>query len=203
MSPYRRLVLLLLLACLPGVAGRLAAATVRFELPEYTVAVGEFLDLRVLIDHDQGEPADLFSYGVRVELLEPGAANLVTLGLPLALDYDGVNGAPAAVDVDPAVLGAKGTINVFEMPQVPYTGSLLATYQMQFVQVGTVRLKLHPYNTLGPTEDIFVSGNGMSLDDFVVFRETEVNVIPEPAVTWAAVLTTWLLAGRRRRTQKC
>ena len=180
--------------------GRAQAAMVRFEVPNYTVGLNGILDLNVLIEYEQGEPTDLFSYGLRVEVLDPSATNFVSLELPLALNYDSVNGAPAVTDLSPAVLGAKGTIDVFDSGRTPYTGSLLATYQMQFVKVGTVNLKLHAYNTLGPSEELFVSGGGGVLDDFIVFKETEVTVIPEPSVvvTWMTGLLA-LLAGWRRR----
>jgi len=173
---------------------------VRFEMPSYTVPLNGTLDLNIVIDYAQGEPSDLFSYGFRVEVLDPSATSLVSLELPLALNYDGVNDSPAFTNLDPAVFGVKGTVDVFGAPVTPYTDTLLATYEMQFVKVGTVELKLQPYNTLGPTEELFVSGGGAVLDDLIVFQTTQVTVIPEPsaAITGLAGLMVALMSRQRR-----
>lgn len=180
--------------------GSAGAAIVRFELPRYTADLGGILDLNVLIEYDLDDPADdLFSYGLRVEVLTPGATNLIALQLPLKLDYDGINGAPAMTNLSSGVLGAKGTVDLFDTGRSPYAESLLATYRFQFVTEGPVRLQLQPYNTLGPTEDLFVSDGGVVLDDFVVFGSADVDVVPEPAalvMVFSGALA--LLMARRR-----
>ena len=175
------------------------AVMVRFMEPAYTVQLNGTLDLDVLIDYDQGEPAELFSYGVRMDVLDPTAANLVSLALPMQLNYDGVNGSPAMMNTSAGVLGVKGTVDMLNPPTALYTGSLLATYEMSFVKTGQVSLQLRPFNTLGPTEEIFVAGQGMVLDDFIVFGSTIVTVIPEPSVMLSGLCGLAMMVVRRRR----
>ena len=174
------------------------AATVRFEMPTYTVPLNGSLDLNIHIEYEQGEPMDLFSYGLRLEVVDPVAVNLVSLRLPLSLNYDGVNGTPAVTDLSPGVLGAKGTVNFLDAAGA-YSDSLLATYEMQFEELGTVDLQLHPFNTLGATEQVFVSGGGVKMDDFIVFEGASVTVVPEPSVILTGLAAAMALLLRRHR----
>jgi hypothetical protein len=58
---------------------------------------------------------------------------------------------------------------------------VLAEFQFRFTQPGTYDLTFDFFNTLGPTEDIFVNQNGFAIDDEIEFRPGRIQVvIPEP-----------------------
>lgn len=176
-------------------------ALVSFPRTDYTVAVGQSLDLDVEINFEAGDAAsDLFSFGVRLVPVGGTPFALDSIAVVPALDNFGIGGgANALIDPDPAVLGAKG--NVINL-QSPYMGSLLVTYTVQFIAVGSFPISLDFFNTLGPTEQIFVGGNGQELDPTVTFGNTLVTVIPEPGIGGLLLVASTGLFCRRRNSPR-
>lgn len=182
------------ITCSPLVHG----ALVSFAQAEYIVPVGQTLSLDVLIAFEQGDSAtNLFSFGVRV--IPAGGTPFALEGIEVDpdLNFFGSGGAAAFVDPVPGVLGAKGNVTNF---QAPHTGSVLATYKMRFTAVGSYTADLDFFNTLGPTEQIFVGGNGSVLDPEVRFSGTTINVIPEPHTV--SLLALMALGTTIRRTRR-
>lgn len=160
------------------------AVSLGFDAQTYTVAPGQPLTVQVVIDHEGRAPENLFSYGVRLLPSGPGTATVSSIIVPDELDFDGFS-AGAQIDTDPAVLGAKGNIN---LAADFYTGSLIATYTISFDQPGVYDLGLALYRTLGPDEDVFVDGSEepVTLDELMTFGSARVVVIgqnPDVAMT--------------------
>ena len=57
------------------------------------------------------------------------------------------------------------------------------TFNVSFPELGVYNLDLDFYNTLGPSEQLFVSGNGTLLDPILVFESAMISVVPEPAMS--------------------
>ncbi len=173
-------------------------ALVSFAQTEYTVGVGQSLPLDVMIGFEQGDSAtDLFSFGIRV-VPDPGTP-FVLEGIDVVADLNffRFSGGSALIDPDPGILGAKGSVVDL---QSPYAGAVLATYRMHFTTPGSYPASLTFFNTLGPTEQIFVGGNGNVLDPEIRFGTTIIIVIPEPgAVTLLALMSLGIAMRRTRR----
>jgi len=157
-------------------------ATLAFDQETYLVLADEPVPLEVRIVYGSGEPADLFSYGVRIQASDPGVISLADISPPSALDFNGIFGPGAMVDSDSAVLGIKGTISP-SLPLAPYNGALVARYELVFSEVGPLLLNLARWQTVGPNEDVFVAGDGTSLDDALILGSAAVWVVTRPVLT--------------------
>jgi hypothetical protein len=191
---------LLILVLALGIQGRSHAVEVSFSQSRYGVLPNVVLPLDVEISYDPGDPTDLFSYGVRM-LPEAGTPFTVhAITVPAELDFFGAAGAPALIDLDPAVIGVKGTVDVEAVPQVNYGGAGIATFNLSFQTEGTYDLDLDFFRTLGPTEDVFFAGDRTLLDPGMRFVGTTVTV-PEPATAYLVLmgLACCLLRVKRRR----
>ncbi len=155
-----------------------AAVVVDFSQEGYLATPGETVLLEVEIAFDPGGPEDLFSYGVRLLPASTNGLTVHSIAVPPELDFRGVFGPGAMIDPDPGVLGAWGTIDVSTTPLVPYTGSLLVTYELSLDSVGDFDFTLDFYRIIGPTENVFVSGDGTPLDTLITFGSTTVRVVP-------------------------
>jgi len=174
-----------------------ARAVVVSLAPLQTVTeLGAPLAIDVEIAYQGGEPTTLFSFGVRIDVSGPGEVVLDTLTAVPALDFFGTAGPGAFIDAAPGVLGIKGSVDVLGAAP-PHAGGTLARYVFSFAENGRYTLTPRAFNTLGPTEDIFVSGNGLSLDDSITFEPTSVTVVPEPGS--ASLLGVAGLAAMLRR----
>lgn len=170
-------------AILPGFVASLfllwnaAGVTVDFGAGEYVAIQGGTVLITVEIDYEPGDPMDLFSYGVRVIPGSTESIMVVNISVPPELDFLGFRGPGALVDTSVDVLGVKGTIDVLADPRTNYGGSLLATFELAFFELGEVTLDLELFRTLGPTEDVFVAGDGTTLDENITFGSATVNVL--------------------------
>jgi len=208
-SPFRRPVatgssaaLLYTLGLVLIVGSPARAAVISFVDPQPVVLVDTPVSLNVRIDYGGSGTSALFSYGVTV-VGDWEAMGAVPLGavVPAPLDFNGVAGPGAVIGLDHASIGVKGTVNLAVNPIELYAGSMLAEFQFRFTEPGFYELTLDFFNTLGPTEDIFVNQNGVAIDDSIEFRSGIVQVvIPEPGIP-ALVLTgvvCLFVRGRRR-----
>ncbi len=198
MTSAKSLILALILIFVGFGAAPSRAAVVKFSQVDYTVDVGDLLALEILIEFEGGDPAmDLFSFGTRL-LPDPTAALVLdSIEVVSALNFNGVLGPPAQTNTDLAVLGAKGTIEF--LVGVDYAGPLLATYNVRINAVGNFTFGLDFFNTLGPTEQIFIGGNGQVLDSVITFGEATVNVVPEPGAAVLVLLACLLPVMRHAR----
>jgi len=131
-------------------------------------------------------PSGLFSYGLRLRI-DPAAVVASAsepVQLPPALNHNGVAGAGAVQMIGSDWVGVKGTVDITALPIEFYGEAILATFLLtdqSGIVGGSYELRLDFFNTLGPTESIFVDGEGNTLDDRITFGSAIVNIIPEPA----------------------
>lgn len=171
------------LASLMVLSCRGHAASVEFDRSVYTVSTHTAIPVRVQMD--PVDAAGLYSYGVRLTFTPIVGVSVTVVPLPV-LDFNGVLGPGAVMDTGPGFAAVKGTA---ESVAAPSTNPFLATFLMEFSQPGDYPLGLELFNTLGPTEEIFVNGSGLHLDPDIMFGSAVVHVtsppgggaIPEPA----------------------
>ena len=110
-----------------------------------------------------------------------------------ALDFDGVLGEGSRQGFGDDFAGVKGTVDVFADPVEYYEGLLLTTVNITYNLPGDYHIGLGIYNTLGPSESVFVTGNGTTLDDDLTFAGTQIIVVPEPGTMGLLLLASTLL----------
>jgi hypothetical protein len=72
-------------------------------------------------------------------------------------------------------------VDLSRNPIEMYQGTVLAEFQFRFTRPGIYDLSLDFFNTLGPTEQIFVNQDGMPIDNLIEFRPGQIQVVvPEP-----------------------
>lgn len=176
---------------------------VGFSQSAYTVQVDTPTAFDVVITHDPGDGLadDLFSFGT-ILVPELGAP-VILHGIQAVADLDFFGfGPPAQQDL--GAFGIKGTIDAANPMAGPYAGSLLATYTLSFDLPGDYDIGLDFFNTLGPTEQIFIAGDGTVLDPFLQFTSATFTVIPEPAEiakiagVMLVMLGGWRMVSRTR-----
>jgi hypothetical protein len=166
-----------LIGAVLGVAafGSSHGAVLSFAKETYVISPGETVALEVrIIRNPTDEPDELFSYGLRLTHQAGGSLSVTGITVPTPLDFFQLS-AGAFIDLSESVIGVKG--NVEFSPLVPYTGELLATFEISFDAVGEYEIGLDIFNTLGPTEQVFLSGDGTVLDDTITFGSTTVRVV--------------------------
>jgi len=182
---------------------------VQFDQPEYTVTgPGQSFQAQILIDADtsrdglQPIPGGLFSFGTLVsfDATKAVVGSVNDIDTVAALSFFGF-AAGAFEQVAPGSAGTKGNINQFPNPQVPYSGTLLATITITNLAapIDQYPLNLDFFNTLGANENIFVDGPGNTLDLDITFIPSLVRVIPEPSLMGPLVLGIATLMSRRAR----
>lgn len=112
------------------------------------------------------------------------------------LDFNGVFGAGALVDPSLAVLGAKGTIDISGFPGNVYGGTRLVVVELKFEREGEFALGLDFYRTAGEREDVFIGGDGETLDTEISFRGAVVTAV-DPADEKAVVEVKLIRQGGR------
>lgn len=145
-----------------ALGGAVQAVDVDFEQTAYNVAPGEPVQLRVMIDYEDHVPRSLFSYGLRLTSSPEAGVTVSGIEVPPELDFNISTGA-AAKDLTPDIWSVKGHV-ALAAPPTYYTGTLLATYTVQFTQPGTYTLGLVVNQTQGSSESVFVDGDGNTLD---------------------------------------
>ena len=196
--------LLVALLCLtwPGCL-RAQSFSIGFDQTDYTTEAGQALVVSVKFASPPA--AGLFSYGLKLThepdpFLVPSTSAIL---VPAALDFNGAAGAGATKAIDPGFAGVKGTVDLFAAPIQYYPGSPLASFELHYQTPGHYNLGLEIFRTLGPSESIFVDGNGAVLDNNLSFSTAKVEVVPEPSVLaffgWAATGLLGVMFARRSR----
>jgi hypothetical protein len=155
--------------------------SVQFDQEEYFLQPSSLTPVGVELG--TAIPEGLFSFGVRM-VYDPilgGVVNEDAILVPPALDYNGAQGPGALKAVGQGFAAVKGTVDALAFPAVYYAGSELATFNVTALTPGDYAVTLELYRTLGPTESIFVSGNGVTLDSQIRFGTAIFHVVPEPA----------------------
>lgn len=181
----------LLLGTLVGLGGVAGAVDVAFEHDVYSVSAGQSLEVRVLIDYETHTPQSLFSYGMRMTASPQTGVSVTGIEVPPELDFNLLTGT-AAKDLSPGVWSVTGHVSIAALPSSYYTGSLLATYTVQFSEPGTYTLGLDLNRTAGPSEEVFIDGDGVTLDGELTPMGTTQVVVGEfepPILTLAEAVS--------------
>lgn len=152
----------------------------RFDQPVYRITRGQSFQVQVIID--PVPESGLASYGVTIGFPSANAAvsNAFAIGVPAELDFNGVRGTGALRSSGADFAAVKGTVDFAVSPASDYRSGALATIQVQDLGVGPYPLTLSPFNTLGVSEEIFVSGTGNALDPLIAFGSAMVEYLAPP-----------------------
>ncbi len=145
---------------------------VRFDRDQFVVRSGETFPVQVFIN--PVPESGLYSFGVRVRVegtnaLVSGAA---AIEVPPLIAFDGPR-SPAPVIASSARSAAvKGTTIFHNSSLETSSDALLATFYITDLAAGPFQLTVDFFNTLGPSEQIFVdgAGNALGLLDHVRWR---------------------------------
>lgn len=192
-------------AILPLAANAQGTFRVRFDQNSYSITPGGTVSVGVVID--PAPEFGLFSYGLKVAFDEAWArvANASAITVPAPLDHNGVLGPGAIRLVQDGLAAVKGTVDFLASPPEFYSGTVLATIQLQDIggQPGeSYPITLDIYQTLEPTESVFVTGAGETLDGFLDFGSAIVTIVPEPSTALLlspCIFLLWSAHQRRSR----
>lgn len=155
----------------------LGPTTIRFNQPAYSAQFGDPVDGSIVIDPLPS--GGLYSQGMIVTVRDQ-AGILAGAFAPTAtnpLDFDGLLLGAASRGTDgPGLGGVKGTAR-FDTSRSTLADTTLATFQLTGLPAGLYDLAITPWNQLGPTEDIFVTGFSETLDPFITFEPATVEII--------------------------
>jgi len=148
---------------------------VDFAQAHYIIQPGETVPLEVRL---RPMPlAGLASFGVKVQFepMRAEAVGALSVRVNSALAFDGPRGSGAFVASGSDLLAAKGIIAAFDATGDASRDDLVVTFLIKDRGVGPHRVRLGFFNTLGPTEQIFVDGEGSVLDSNIEFGSAEIS----------------------------
>jgi hypothetical protein len=147
---------------------------VHFERDQYFISPEENTPVTVVIDPVPN--GGLASFGVLLSF-DPESASVVGVGgieVNPELSFDGPRSDTPVVSVGRGVAGTKGTLRFQPGSIKASTNRVLVTFLIRDLGKGPHRLQLSFFNTIGPTEQIFVDGSGGVIDSQIVFGSAEV-----------------------------
>ena len=153
-----------------------------FDRETYNVAPGLPFTAKVAICPVPA--AGLFSYGVEVMLSQNVTGTGLSSTVPVPLNFHTVRGPGADLTARALTVTAKGSIDFFQEPQVPYRDQAIGYVQIPALPPGAYLLTVRPRNDLGATEQIFIDGNCQVLDAALTYRSAQI-VVAAPVVPLA------------------
>ncbi len=117
-------------------------------------------------------PAGLYSFGVRMRINSTNAriSGVGAITVPGDFAFDGPRAQSAVVAAGGNFAAVKGTTQFYSNSLRSSSNALLATFYITDLAPGSYQLQLEFFNTLGPTEQIFVNGAGQVLDPLIAFN---------------------------------
>lgn len=169
------LLAILALANTPRGFAASAAVAVQFDQGRYFIAPGDTFPVTVRVGLAAGQT--LSSFGVRLSFDPEMAAVMGATAVEVSPDlaFDGPRTDAAVVAVGRGFAAAKGTIRFIGGEGRFPTNQMLVTFLLQDLGQGNYPLHLDFFNTLGPTEQIFIDGFGNVLDSDIAFGTAEVK----------------------------
>ena len=168
----------------------LGPTSIRFDQKNYEAEQGAAVSGSIQVD--PLPPGGLYSQGMMITLRSTDGAfvGVLTPEIEPLLDNDGPLAMTSQLTMDPGTGGIKGTAP-FATTRRNLFSTSLATFSINDLPVGEYDLGIIPWNQLGPTEDIFVTGLCQTLDPFITFEPSKLNIIGGalPEITLAGGLT--------------
>lgn len=170
---------------------RLVPTDIRFDKPAYTADVGVPISGSIIMD--PVPVGGLYSQGmiINVSNREGTVAGVITPLINTTLDHHGIIlNSPADTSTSTGTGGLKGS-GLFSPALPVLTRNDLATFTLTGLPAGLYDLRISPWNQLGPTEDIFVTAYSETLDPFITFVPSTVEIaaaVPEITVTGGITL---------------
>lgn len=156
-------------------AGRVSGQTVGFSQAVFFERVGNTFQTEISVSP---LPASgLFSYGLVAEVKgTSGLIGVVNLVPQAALRFDGVMGANERREVAGGIARVKGTVNFQHPAKPPFLQSGIVTLSVSGLSAGAYRIRLSSWNTLGPTEQLFVDGSQQCFDPSLLFGVADLYI---------------------------
>lgn len=155
----------------------LGPTLIKFDRTAYTANVGDMV--LGTLEIDPIPPGGLYSQGLVVTVRNTAGtlAGAITTGSLPMLDFDGlVLGGSAAVPNDTGSGGIKGSA-LFSITRETSVDPILGSFSLSGLPRGDYNLAIAPWNDLGPTEDIFVTGECLTLDPYITFGTATIEVL--------------------------
>jgi hypothetical protein len=156
---------------------------VEFAKATYTILAGQ--EFQTTIGLNPFPAPGLFSYGLIVTVEgNNGLIGITSMTPQPALAFDGVMGPGSrGVSAEAGKFSAKGSVNIL-LPEKPnHSEPTLGTLTVAGLPEGSYTLRLATYNTLGPTETVFVDGLCRPLDSDLQFGTAALTVAGRPQGT--------------------
>jgi hypothetical protein len=147
---------------------------VTFGQEQYVIQGGETFPVQVFIS--PAPPAGLYSLGLKMRLNSTNAqiSGVGAISVPADFSFDGPRAQSAVVAVGSNFAAIKSTTQFYSDSLHSSSNALLATFFITDKAPGSYQLQLEFFNTLGPTENIFVDGAGQVLDPYITFNTATV-----------------------------
>lgn len=155
----------------------LAPTTIFFDQPNYSARESTIVSGSVKIDPIP--PGGLYSQGTRIDIrsLAGDYAGFITPTPSAKLDFNGVFLAASSRHApNTGIAGAKGSASFTDVLRPTEITQTIARFTVGALPPGQYTMELSPWNDLGPTENIFVSGDCRSLDSLLTFRPSFITV---------------------------
>lgn len=170
----------------------LAPTTIYFDQLNYAVREGTIVSGSVKIDPIP--PGGLYSQGTRIDIrsLNGDYAGYITPTPSAKLDFNGIflaAGSRHAPNTGLAVV--KGSASFTDLLRPTEVTQDIATFTVGAIPAGNYTMELSPWNDLGPTENIFVTGDCRSVDSLLTFRPSFIAVeSADPLASLAICIVT-------------
>ncbi len=162
--------------------------TYRVEFPQAHYDVAGSQEFTTFVRINPVPAAGLFSYGLICTVEgSNGLTGIVAMTPPSALAFDGVVGAGTrGVTSLAGKYTGKGSVDILLPQKSNHSDPNLGNLAIAGLPGGNYTLTLGLYNTLGPTESVFVDGQSQSLDSQLILGGATLSVIDAPTGTITA-----------------
>jgi hypothetical protein len=188
-TPFSTALALLIPLC--AAARQPRPTTIGFDRPTYTAPIGATVTGSIVIDP---VPAGgLYSQGtiLTVQDRSGNLAGVVTPAPATVLQHDGPRLTGPRQPVSGNGTGRIKSSAAFSIERPTLLAPTIATFSIGNLPAGTYDLHLAPWNELGVTENIFVTGQSETLDPVLTFLPATIEIVGQslPELTEAGPIT--------------
>lgn len=176
------------LMILSVVAASAQSTSFRVEFPQAHYNVAGSQEFTTFVRINPVPAAGLFSYGLVCTVEgNNGLTGIVAMTPPPALVFDGIAGSGTrGVTSIAGKYTGKGSVDILLPQKSNHSDPNLGNLAIVGLPGGNYTLTLGLYNTLGPTESVFVDGQSRSLDSQLVLGSATLSVIDAASGTITA-----------------